>query len=152
MNTEISVLNDTVSNSVGFAEKNGALSTAIVALSEDKKENNGDFGYNKVPCPSTVKFYQLLSVDTSDNIHLVKDSQLKSKDKRRHMASTSVRNMASHIAAISYANFIPCCEKWIGPQGLPRGCKKLLEIMKLATGAHFQLVIPSILLNKDCTS
>ena len=68
------------------------------------------------------------------------------------MASMSVRNLASHIAAVSFANFIPVAEKWSAPKGLPVGCTKLLEMLKMVTGSHFKPVFPAFLLNEDCSS
>ena len=151
-NNDLLKLNDNVKVSIGYAENNSDLSKSIVNISEDNKEIRGDFAYTKNPSPSTVKLYQVLTVKNSDSIHLVKDSKLKVKDKRRQMASMSVRNLASHISAVSYANFIPSPEKWEGPPGLPRGCIKLLNVMRQATGAHFQPIMPHCLLNEDCTS
>ena len=37
------------------------------------------------------------------------------------MASTSVRNLKSHTAAVAYANFIPVLEKQEGPKELTSG-------------------------------
>ena len=68
------------------------------------------------------------------------------------MASMSVRNLASHIAAISYANFIPCDSKWHGPKDLPKGCYTLINMIKKVTGSHFKPILPAFLLNEDCTS
>ena len=68
------------------------------------------------------------------------------------MASMSVRNLASHIAAVSFANFIPVAEKWSAPKALPAGCTKLLEMLKMVTGSHFKPVFPAFLLNEDCSS
>ena len=76
----------------------------------------------------------------------------KDKDKRRQMASTSIRNLISHIAAICYSNFRPVPEKWVGPKKLPIGCVQLLKMMKYVTGAHFKPLFSACILNKDCSS
>ena len=68
------------------------------------------------------------------------------------MASMSVCNLASHIAAVAYANFIPTVKKWDAPRGLPQGCKNLLNIMKRVTGSHFKPILPAFLLNEDSSS
>ena len=68
------------------------------------------------------------------------------------MASMSVRNLASHIAAVSFANFIPVAEKWSPPKGLPSGCSKILNMLKMVTGSHFKPILPAFLLNEDCSS
>ena len=77
------------------------------------------------------QFYQVLAVQKDKKLHLVWDGKLKVKDERRQMASTSVRNLACHIAAVAYANFIPSAKKWTQPEGLPSGCKKLLASRSL---------------------
>ena len=77
---------------------------------------------------------------------------VKPKDNRRQMASMSVRNLAAHIAAICYANYIPCEKKWSGPKNLPLGCYKLIEMIKRVTGAHVKPILPAYLLNEDSTS
>ena len=82
----------------------------------------------------------------------MKDDKMKVKDKRRQMASASVRNLASHIAAVVYANFIPVPDKWIPPKGLAKGALKLIELLKGVTGAHFKPILHSYLLNGNCSS
>ena len=71
------------------------------------KEKARAFPYLKSPCASTIKLYQVLTVDQDKDLHLVRDGNMKVKDKSRQMASTSVRNLASHVVAVSYANFLP---------------------------------------------
>ena len=146
------MLNDDLNGTVGISENNSTLCESIVAVNENAKFNNGGVGYQKTPCSSTVKFYQMLSVNDDPSIHLIKDGNLKVKDERRQMASTLVRNLASHVAAVCYANFIAVPEKWSAPKGLPNGSRKLIEIMKNVTGAHFKPVLPAFLLNEDCSS
>ena len=68
------------------------------------------------------------------------------------MASISVRNLASHIAAVAFVNFIPITEKWDAPKNLPAGAKKMLELLKMVTGSHFKPIFPAFLLNEDCSS
>ena len=115
---DIPLLNKGLENTVGVVEDNYDLSTAIVTINEKEKETSGDYIYHKSPCASTIQFYQMLAVNQCEKIHLVKDANVKIKDKRRQMASTSIRNLSSHIAAVAYANFIPVAEKWNPPKGL----------------------------------
>ena len=68
------------------------------------------------------------------------------------MASTSVRNLASHLAAVSYSNFRPVPEKWCFPKKLPKGSSVLLDMMLNVTGAHFKPIFHAYILNEDCTS
>ena len=116
---DVPLLNNSVHNSVGLSENNAALCDTLVLVNETNKEKHGDYAYLSNPCPSIVQLYQLLAVAEDDDIHLVRDRKMKVKDKRRQMASTSVRNLASHIAAVAYSNFIPVAEKWVTPKGLP---------------------------------
>ena len=151
-NHDIRSVNKVLKTTIGLSENNVDLASSIVKVNELNKENHGDFPYQKNPCPTTVNLYQVLSVNDDDNIHMVKDGNVKIKDRRRQMASTSVRNLASHIAAVAYANFIPVVEKWNIPKGLPRGCIKLISMLKLVTGSHFRPIHPAFLLNEDCSS
>ena len=107
-------MNAQLKTTIGLSEDNIDLSRAIVAINEAGREKSGDIAYLKPPSAPTLKLYQVLSVAADEDIHLVNSSSLKVKDKRRQMASTSVRNLASHIAAVSYTNFIPTIEKWQG--------------------------------------
>ena len=45
------------------------------------------------------------------------------------MASTSIRNLMSHIAAIAFAHYRATGTKWEGPKGLGKGAKELLDIV-----------------------
>ena len=67
------------------------------------------------------------------------------------MASTSVRNLASHIAVVAYSNFRPISEKWSAPKKLPKGSLLLLKLMKDITGSYFRPIFPAYLLNEDCS-
>ena len=112
----------------------------------------GSFSPLKTPSVMTTKLYQLLSVNDDEDIHLVNASTTKSKDKRRQMASTSVRNLASHICAVAYSNTRPITEKWKQPKHLSRGAIELLKFLKDVTGAHFRPILPAYILNEDCSS
>ena len=149
---EITKLNNDLKEYKGYAEKNEDLSQNIIDLSEKEKRARGDLGSTKAPCAATLALYQMLSTEEDPNIHLINDKRVKPKDPRRQTASMSVRNLASHIAAISYANFIPSETKWSGPKGLPRGCYDLIDIIKRVTGSHVKPILPAFLVNEDCTS
>ena len=68
------------------------------------------------------------------------------------MASTSICNLAIHIAAVCYANVRPIAEKWVYPKHLPIGCRKLLDLLKQVTGSFFKPINPAYLLNEDCNN
>ena len=149
---QLCLLNTNIKDTEGLVENNKELCNSITAVSNDVRVKGGDVAVSKSPCASTVRFYQILSVQDDDNVHLVKDDKVKIKDKRRQMASTSVRNLASHIAAVAYANFMPVSEKWIGPKNLPKGCQEMLSLLTRVTGNHFKPIHPAFLLNEDCSS
>ena len=149
---EIALLNDDLHITVGTAEDDMELSDKIISVKEKQMEKNRQFPHLKKPASSTVQLYQTLSVVNDPDIHLIRQGKIKVKDPRRQMASTSVRNLASHIAAVAYANFIPCAEKWVVPKGLPIGCLKMIDMLKKVTGAHFQPIKPAYILNGDCSS
>ena len=52
-------------------------------INEGENEKAGEYGYLNTPSASTVRLYQMLAVNKSDDIHLVKDDHMKVKDKRR---------------------------------------------------------------------
>ena len=68
------------------------------------------------------------------------------------MESTSVRNLANHVAAVSYANFRPVVETWYVTNGLPQGCCEPLKLILDTTGARVNPISPDFLLNKDYIS
>ena len=65
-------LSTTVDNTIEFAENNEGLSDMIDAVNRELKISHGDYHLNKPPCSSTVKLYQLLTVNNDDSMHLVK--------------------------------------------------------------------------------
>ena len=130
---KLALLNSTISKTQGFSENNSQLSEMIVQINESEKEKAGGYGYLNTPSASTVRFYQVLAVNESDDVHLVKDENMKVKDKRRQMASTSLRNLASHIAAVVHTNSIPVPEKMDPAQGYGKRCS---PIYKTAKGCH----------------
>ena len=74
----------------------------------------------KTPAVSTTKLYQLLTYEGDDDIHLINSETAKNKAFFKQMVSTSVRNLASHIAAVAYSNFRPIPEKWNAPKIFPK--------------------------------
>ena len=58
-----------------------------------------------------VHLHQLLPTAKDDENYLFKDKNMKLKDKKRQIESTSSKNMASFIATVSYYNFILVSEK-----------------------------------------
>ena len=63
-----------------------------------KEEIDNECGLHspiKTPYLETSKLYQILTVNDDIDVHLVKAHTTKNKYKRRQMASTSIRNLAS---------------------------------------------------------
>ena len=133
----LKMLNADIDHTIGLATKN-KLSESVLLVKEQIDTECGVFTKLKAPANETTQFYQLLSVRDDDDVHLVKAGSTKNKDKRRQMASTSVRNLGSHLCAISYSNFRPTTEKWHHPKNISRGAKELLKLMKDVTGSHFK--------------
>ena len=121
-------------------------------VQENTKTERGDHGQANKLSLQTTRFYQLLTCNEKPDVHLVKEGTLKKKDRCRQIASTSVINLASHIAVVVYPNFRPVPKKWSTPKGLPKGCHKLLSLIFETTGAHAQPTSPMYLLNEDCRS
>ena len=76
---EIAILNTTLSVTKVLAENNSQLSETIVQINEGEKEKAGGYGYLNNPSASTVRFYQMLAVNESGDVHLFKDGHMKFK-------------------------------------------------------------------------
>ena len=61
--------------------------------------------YTKDPCDSIMQLYQAKATLIDDEVNLVKIKYTMNKTLRRKMASTSPRNLISHICAIVYSIF-----------------------------------------------
>ena len=68
------------------------------------------------------------------------------------MASTSVRNLLSHICAIAYSNFFPCALRWHEYYKVTKGAQEFMDIIQMVTGTFVQPINPAFLLNEDCSS
>ena len=98
-------------NTIGVGENHHCLAQDIVIVNGKEKENSGDCVFLKSPCVSSARFYQVLAMN-EDDLYLVKDLNVKMKDNRRQIVSTTVYNLTSHIAAVACVNFIQISEKW----------------------------------------
>ena len=74
-------------------------------MKETSNNERGNYFTVKPPCENTSDLYQLLVVNDDPDVHLVNKIVTKNKDNRRQMASTSARNIVSHLAAVSYSSF-----------------------------------------------
>ena len=130
----MALLNTNVSNKVAHVEINDQFFDTMAHVNEQDKDEHGDYGYLSTQCPSIIRIYQLLSMNDNNNMHLLKYQKNESKGHTKTMTSTSVRNLASCIDAVTYANFLPVPEKLSVPKDLPRGCVKMIHILPSITG------------------
>ena len=106
----------------------------------------------KVPNIETTRLYEMLNYNDDYDVHLVKTSTKKDKDKRRQMVSTSIYNLASRVAAVAYSNFRSVPKKWEAPKKLTKGATLFVKIIKSITGTHVKPIFPAYFLNKYCSS
>ena len=151
-NKSIRLLNNEISQTVSYAEDETDLSNKMVSVKESIDEERGLIASSQTTDPNSVKLYQFISWKDNPNIHLVNHNTTMNKSKRRQMASTSIRNLLSHIAAISYSNFRPAVDKWEQPNHLTKGAKDYISIIEKVIGAHIKPIHPAYLLNEDCSS
>ena len=98
---QLHLVNDQLKTTVGLAGDNSDLTSSLVSVNEILKEKAGAFPYLKSPCTSTIKLYQVLTVDQDKDLHLVRDRNMKVKDKRRQMALISQSCSCSFICKLS---------------------------------------------------
>ena len=136
-------MNTDIKSTVGLAENNLILSESMVKMRETTDNESGKYYAAKPLCKNTSDMYQLLVVNDDPDVHIVNEKGTKTKDNRRQMDSTSVRNLASHLEAVSYSNFRPIDEKWSRPKNLSQYSCKLLYIRLHVIGAHFKPIFPA---------
>ena len=109
--TGLHLLNKDIDTTIGFAEKNDTLANNMQLVQEHTKTGCGEHGQANKPSLQNTWFYQLLICNENPDVHLVNEGTLNNNNRRRQMASTSVRNLTSHITTVAYANFRPVPEK-----------------------------------------
>ena len=75
----IKLLNADIDQTVGLAKKNSKLSENVMIFKEQVATECGVFNKVRSPSNETTKFYQLLSVQNDDNVHLVKTGSTRAK-------------------------------------------------------------------------
>ena len=74
--------------------------------------------------------YAIKATISDPDISFILDKTSMVKCSRRQMASMSVRNLMSHLCAISYGHFIPSVNEWAAPRNnLTRGAKDFLQLI-----------------------
>ena len=145
-------LNEDISNTVSYAEGEDDFGDKIVTLKDGIDEERGLFASSKEIDSRTKKLYQLISCKDNPDIHLVNYNTTMNKCKRRQMASTSIRNLISHIAAVAYSNFIFVADEWEQPKNLSKGAVDFINLIEKVIGSHIKPIHPAFLLNEDCSS
>ena len=84
----------------------------ILSVQESIDEERGLVELSRTTDTYTTKLYKILSWKDDPNIHLINYVSTNNKDKRRQMTLTSIRNLVSHIATVSYSNFMHVVYTW----------------------------------------
>ena len=150
-NNQLKNLNNSLST-VGYAEGVDGLKVAMVDEIQTAHDERHLLKYTKAPCDSTLQLYQAKATLIDELVSLVKTKYTMNKTSRRQMASTSVRNLLSHICAIAYSNFFPCKTRWHGYYKVTKGAQEFIDIIQMVTGTFVQPINPAFLLNEDCSS
>ena len=79
----LKLLDDNLKTTIGIAEGNHVLAENMTIVKEDYLSSRGHHIPVKLPHRQTAKFYQFLSTVNNPDIHLVKESSSKCKDRRR---------------------------------------------------------------------
>ena len=144
-------LNNSLST-VGYAEGVDGLKVAMLDGIQTKQDERNMMKYSKSPCKSTLMLYQAKATLIDNGVSLVKTKYTMNKTSRRQMASTSVRNLMSHIGAVAYSNFYPCATRWSSFYKVSKGAQEFMDLIQTVTGTFVQPINPAFLLNEDCSS
>ena len=124
----------------------------MLSTIEKLSDNRGVVKETRAPCRQTLDLYHVKATLADNTISLVKTCFTMNKTSRRQMASTSVRNLMSHICAIAYSNFSPCRTRWEHYYKVSKGAQEFMDTIQNVTGTYVQPINPAYLLNKDCSS
>ena len=92
------------------------------------------FAMHNAPSRSSLDRYHGKATMLDNCISLVWTAFSMKKTSRRQMASTSFRNLMSHICAVAYSNFSPCATRWEHFYKVSLGAQELMEIIQSVTG------------------
>ena len=152
INNNLNILTKEIDTTIGLGENIHTLAHHVTKVKEIIDSECGLHSHIKVPCLEMQKLYQILTVNDDIDVHLFKSRTTKNKYKRCQMASTPVRNLASHIGPVTYSNFRPVTGKWIHHRNLGKGSIMLIKMTTDITGAHIKPIFPAFILNKDDSS
>ena len=121
-------------DTVGYAEGVAGLEKSMLDNMTKASHRKELFAMHNAPCRSSLDLYHAKAAMLDDCISLVRTAFSMQKTSRRQMASTSFRNLMSHICAVAYSNFSPCATRWEHFYKVSLGSQELMEIIQSVTG------------------
>ena len=146
---QLGLLNEGIHNHVGKVETRKDLSKAIVAIGDKRYKDQNIDRRAKMPSRTSQKKYNL-KASVQPGVALTRLSGTRPQGARRQMASTSLRNLVSHVLTVGLVHFIP--GKFERPENLSPGAIKFLDLMKEATGIEMKPIHPYQVINFDASS
>ncbi len=145
----LGLLNEGIHNHVGKVETREDLSKSIVAVIDQRYKDQNIDRRAKMPSRTSQKKYNL-KASVQPGVALTKLSGTRPQGARRQMASTSLRNLVSHMLTVGLVHFTP--GKFKRPENLSPGAIKFLDLMKAATGIEMKPIHPWQIINYDASS
>ena len=112
------------------------LKVAMVGRIQTTNDERKLLKYTKAPCDSIMQLYQAKETLIDDEVNLVKIKYTMNKTLRRQMASTSPRNLISHICTIVYSNFFLVLQDSMDTTTFPKVLKNSWILFRWGQ-AHF---------------
>ena len=146
---QLDLLNEGIRNHVGKVETRKDLAQSIVAVVDQRYKDQNIERRAKMPSRATQSKYNL-QASIQPGVALTKLSGTRPQGARRQMASTSIRNLMSHILTVGLVHFVP--GKFERPENLSPGAVRFLNLMKEATGIEMKPIYPWQVMNYDASS
>ena len=123
--TELNILNSKIDAYPGVTANTEDIRKDLVKYNNQKNPHKHlqEVSYQTAVC------YSLQSSLCNKDISVIASNKTMIKCTRRQMASMSVRNCMSHIAAIAYSHFHPRSDTYSVPKGLSEGSKTFTNIL-----------------------
>lgn len=139
-------------DTVGFAERVVGLQKLMMDNMTKASQRRDMCAIYNTPSRSSLDRYHAKATMLDNNIILVQTAFSMQKTSRRQMASTSFKNLMSHISAVAYSIFSPCVTRWEHFYKASLGAQELMTIIQSVTGVYVKPIHPEFLLNEDCSS
>lgn len=108
--------------------------------------------FHNVHGNTTLDMYNAKATILDKNISLFRTHLAVHKTLRRWMASISVRNLMSHIGAVTYSIFSPSTTMWKPFHEVSPGAQYFIMIIQAVTGLFVKPINPAYLLSEDYSS